>query len=68
MPGSNWEQDVRTRLAYGVTFCKRNKIIFAGDAIILVTGWRNGSGFTNTMRIVFASPTQTDQNPAAEPI
>ncbi|CAO2634770.1 Pyruvate kinase PKM [Lemmus lemmus] len=43
-----WAEDVdlRVNLAMNVGFFKK------GDVVIVLTGWRPGSGFTNTMRVV----------------
>jgi pyruvate kinase len=49
---SEWIQDVddrvqrATEVAIAKGFCKR------GDTLILVTGWRGGSGNTNTLRVI----------------
>ncbi len=50
--GDAWMQDVENRvqkaldLAINLGFCKK------GDNIVVVTGWRGGSGNTNTLRII----------------
>ncbi|ODN04873.1 Pyruvate kinase [Orchesella cincta] len=49
---SDWMEDVNARVKYGVDYAKSRGMIKSGDAIIIVTGWQKGSGFTNTMRIV----------------
>lgn len=51
-PGSDWMKDVDDRVQFGVRFGKARGFIKSGDPVIVVTGWKQGSGFTNTMRIV----------------
>lgn len=49
---NDWMKDVDDRVQFGVRFGKARGFIKTGDPIIVVTGWKQGSGFTNTMRIV----------------
>jgi len=49
---SDWLKDVDVRVQFGLQVGKKNGFIKAGDAVVIVTGWKQGSGFTNTMRIV----------------
>ena len=46
-------EDVNARVKYGVDYAKARGMVKQGDAVIIVTGWQKGSGFTNTMRIVY---------------
>ncbi|KAI1280585.1 Pyruvate kinase PKM [Halotydeus destructor] len=48
----DWPQDVDVRIQAAVDFGKNRNFIKTGDAVIVITGWRQGSGATNTMRIV----------------
>lgn len=50
-----WVKDVDARVSAGITFGKARGFIKSGDPIIVVTGWKQGSGFTNTLRIVYVS-------------
>ncbi|XP_063230698.1 pyruvate kinase-like [Bacillus rossius redtenbacheri] len=54
-PLDDWLQDVDSRVQYGVSYGKQTGFVRPGDAMVLMTGWRAGSGFTNTLRIVYAS-------------
>lgn len=49
---SDWMKDVDARVQFGIKFGKSRGFIKSGDPIVVVTGWKSGSGFTNTMRIV----------------
>ncbi|CAH1107570.1 unnamed protein product [Psylliodes chrysocephalus] len=51
----DWLRDVDARLNFGIRYGKVQGFIRAGDSIIVVTGWKQGSGYTNTMRIVYVS-------------
>ncbi len=46
-------KDVDARVQYGIQFGKSRGFIKSGDPIVIVTGWKSGSGFTNTIRIVY---------------
>ncbi|XP_076258055.1 pyruvate kinase-like isoform X2 [Rhynchophorus ferrugineus] len=48
----DWLKDVDARVNCGITFGKGRGFIKSGDPVIVVTGWKQGSGFTNTLRIV----------------
>ncbi|KAI3385013.1 hypothetical protein SNEBB_001636 [Seison nebaliae] len=51
--GSKWVEDVDARIATSLDVAKKRGFCKRGDAIILVTGWKEGSGFTNTVRIIY---------------
>ncbi|XP_045765441.1 pyruvate kinase-like isoform X2 [Maniola jurtina] len=49
---SDWLKDVDNRVQYGLKFGRARGFINTGDNVVVVTGWRQGSGFTNTMRVM----------------
>ncbi|XP_038223116.1 pyruvate kinase-like isoform X4 [Zerene cesonia] len=49
---SDWLKDVDNRVQYGLQFGRKRGFLRTGDNVVLVTGWRQGSGYTNTMRII----------------
>ncbi|KAL9894445.1 pyruvate kinase-like isoform X1 [Glossina fuscipes] len=51
-PLSDWLKDVDVRVQFGLQIGQKNGFIKTGDQVVIVTGWKQGSGFTNTMRIV----------------
>ncbi|XP_045467713.1 pyruvate kinase-like isoform X2 [Harmonia axyridis] len=48
----DWIQDVNARVEYGINYGKKVGFIRKGDSVIVITGWREGRGFTNSMRIM----------------
>lgn len=48
----DWIKDVDARICYAVNYGKTRGFIKTGNRIVIVTGWKSGSGFTNTIRIV----------------
>lgn len=52
-PLSDWLKDVDARVQYGLNFGKVRGFLKPGVPVVIVTGWKQGSGFTNTMRIVY---------------
>ncbi|CAG2107330.1 unnamed protein product [Medioppia subpectinata] len=48
----DWMHDVDTRLKEAVEFGKKRGAVKSGDTVVLITGWRKGSGSTNTLRII----------------
>lgn len=51
----SWKEDSERRVQYGITYGKYSGFIRAADAIVIVSGTRASSGFTNNMRVVYAS-------------
>lgn len=51
---ADWRADIEERLQFGIEAGKKRGVIKEGDPLIVVTGWHQGAGFTNTIRIVMA--------------
>uniref|UniRef100_A0A8C2MS43 Pyruvate kinase n=1 Tax=Cricetulus griseus TaxID=10029 RepID=A0A8C2MS43_CRIGR len=47
-----WAEDVDLRVNLAMNVGKARGFFKKGDVVIVLTGWRPGSGFTNTMRVV----------------
>lgn len=59
---------METRIQSGLDHLRTKKYIEVGDAIVVVSGWRQGAGFTNCIRVIYASAGHTDdQVPDLEP-
>jgi len=63
-PLVDWVKDVDVRVQYGLNFGKKRGFIKTGDSVIVVTGWRQGSGFTNTLRVVYVEREFIREDPA----
>lgn len=50
----DWLKDVDSRVQFGLQFGKARGFISTNDPVVVVTGWKQGSGFTNTMRVMYA--------------
>lgn len=51
---SEWTVDVDRRIYKGIQMGMDRGFIQKGDPVIIITGWKPGSGSTNTMRIINA--------------
>jgi pyruvate kinase len=49
-----WTADVDNRIRYAITTGKDRGFIHAGDFLVIITGWREGAGSTNTVRLIQA--------------
>ncbi|XP_038556554.1 pyruvate kinase PKM isoform X1 [Micropterus salmoides] len=47
-----WAEDVDMRVNFAMDMGKARGFFKEGDVVIILTGWRPGSGYTNTMRVV----------------
>lgn len=49
---ADWMTDVDERVQHAIDFGKRSSFIAPGDNVVVITGWRQGSGSSNTVRIL----------------
>ncbi|KAM9243433.1 pyruvate kinase PKLR [Dugong dugon] len=54
-PETIWADDVDRRVQFGIEIGKLRGFLHVGDLVIVVTGWRPGSGYTNIMRVLSVS-------------
>ncbi|XP_049870336.1 pyruvate kinase-like [Pectinophora gossypiella] len=54
-PDPDWQVDIEKRVAFASKWGMDRGFIRVGDPIVIVSGWQHGSGFTNTMRIIYAA-------------
>ncbi|XP_053330678.1 pyruvate kinase PKLR [Spea bombifrons] len=47
-----WADDVDRRVQFGISIGKVRGFLHRDDIVIILTGWRPGSGFTNIMQVV----------------
>ncbi|XP_076655565.1 pyruvate kinase [Halictus rubicundus] len=55
-PLPDWNDDMDSRIQTGVDSLRRSGCIEVGDAVVIVSGCREGSGFTNSIRVAYVSP------------
>merc|ERR1712080_284151 len=53
--GNDWTKDVDNRVQLAIDFGKRSKFISSGDHVVVISGWRQGTGSSNTVRILKAT-------------
>jgi len=53
-PDGDWMEDVDARVQFAIDFGKRSNFISSGDNVVVITGWKKGSGSSNTVRILQA--------------
>ncbi|KAK5976330.1 Pyruvate kinase [Trichostrongylus colubriformis] len=46
--------DTDNRIMFGVEFGKERGVVSKGDSVVVVTGWKMGAGFNNTVRVITA--------------
>ncbi|CAB02983.1 Pyruvate kinase [Caenorhabditis elegans] len=51
---ADWPTDVDNRINHAIAIGKDRGFIHKGDFLVVVTGWRQGAGATNTLRIITA--------------
>jgi len=49
-----WQDDIEARINYGVQQGALYGLLAPGNPIVVVQGWKAGSGYTNTMRVLRA--------------
>ncbi|PIO74097.1 Pyruvate kinase, barrel domain protein [Teladorsagia circumcincta] len=52
---SDIKADTDNRINHGIEFGKEKGMINKGDFVVVITGWKFGSGFNNTVRVITAT-------------
>jgi len=52
LSGDAWIQDVDDRVQKAIDTAIAKGFSKKGDTMVLITGWRGGSGHTNTLRVI----------------
>lgn len=58
---AEWINDVDNRINNGLMIAKELRYIDSGDICVLVTGWKAGTGRTNTVRIITCPTSESPQ-------
>lgn len=48
----NWSEDMDKRIYKSIAVGRGRGFLATGDPLVIVTGWKSGSGYTNTMRLI----------------
>lgn len=51
-PLQDWLKDIDVRILHGLSVGQQHGFVKANDPVVIVTGWKKGTGHTNTMRVI----------------
>ncbi|XP_032512913.2 pyruvate kinase-like [Danaus plexippus] len=54
-PAVDWQMDLENRVHFCTKWAMEQGFLRIGDAVVVVSGWRQGSGYTNTTRIIYTT-------------
>ncbi|KAF9407312.1 hypothetical protein HW555_012617 [Spodoptera exigua] len=54
-PETDWASDLEKRVNFAIKWSIERGFVRIGDPMVIISGWRQGSGYTNTMRVIYAS-------------
>ncbi|XP_008200880.2 pyruvate kinase [Tribolium castaneum] len=49
----DWRRDIEARISFGISFGKWRGFVRSGDPIVAVNGSQRGSGYTDTIRVLY---------------
>ncbi|BFZ63084.1 Pyruvate kinase [Saitoella coloradoensis] len=49
---TQWQEDVESRIVWGMQQAKEMGLVTEGDTIVVIQGWKGGLGNTNTIRVL----------------
>ena len=61
-----WMKDVDKRLSFAQKLAVDCGFLAPGQPVVIVTGWRSGSGYTNTLRVIPYDPEGDNKLPSEE--
>ncbi|KZC14922.1 Pyruvate kinase, partial [Dufourea novaeangliae] len=61
-PLPDWSKDMEARIQSGIDSLRRKKYIKVGDAIVILSESRQGTGFTNSIRVVYVTSEHTEND------
>ncbi|XP_045766171.1 pyruvate kinase-like [Maniola jurtina] len=53
-PATDWHMDLNSRVNFCIFWAMEQGFVRIGDPLVVISGWKAGSGYTNTMRIMYA--------------
>ncbi|XP_054740763.1 pyruvate kinase-like [Anastrepha obliqua] len=50
----DYQKDVELRVQYALVAAKKMRLVDRGDSVVIISPWKEGTGFANNMRIAYA--------------
>lgn len=50
----DWADEVEARIQFALSVARKRTLVSMGDAVIVLSPWKDGPGFTNNLRVVYA--------------
>lgn len=63
-PEKEWIDDMDQRIKLALEVGRERLVLNVDDLVVVVTGWRAGSGYTNTLRVI---KVESDYHPVFKP-